>query len=134
MTASSSAQRCAVIFGATGAVGSHCLDALLASPRYGNVLSIGRRRTGVTHAKLTEITAELDQLPTIQPSAMGRSTTPSAALAPPLLPPDHRTPSDASIAPIRPLPPGSPKRMGHGNSFLSRHWALIRIRRFSIIV
>ncbi len=70
MTASSGAQQCAVIFGATGAVGGHCLNELLASPRYARVVSIGRRRTGVAHAKLTEITTELDQLHTIQNSGL----------------------------------------------------------------
>lgn len=69
MITKSDAQRCAVIFGATGAVGRHCLNELLASPRYGSVFSIGRRQTGITHAKLTEIATELDQLPNLHPSA-----------------------------------------------------------------
>ena len=71
MTARRDTPRSAVIFGATGAVGRHCLDELLADPRYGSVLSIGRRRTGIAHPKLAEITIELDHLPTIQPSAVG---------------------------------------------------------------
>ena len=36
------ALRSALVLGATGAVGRHCLDGLLESPLYGRVVSIGR--------------------------------------------------------------------------------------------
>lgn len=55
-------ERTAMIFGATGAVGSHCLDQLLAGADYGQVVSIGRRKTGRSHPKLREIETPLDRL------------------------------------------------------------------------
>jgi uncharacterized protein YbjT (DUF2867 family) len=48
----------AVIFGATGMVGSEVLSRCLASDRFDKVLTIGRKKTGVDHAKLNEIQHE----------------------------------------------------------------------------
>lgn len=54
--------RTAVLFGASGLVGGHLLTRLLASPRYGQVVSVGRRALGRTDAKLTELVADLGDL------------------------------------------------------------------------
>jgi uncharacterized protein YbjT (DUF2867 family) len=48
----------AVIFGATGMVGSEVLRCCLASDRFANVLTVGRRKTGINHAKLSEVQHE----------------------------------------------------------------------------
>jgi uncharacterized protein YbjT (DUF2867 family) len=42
----------ALLFGATGLIGGHCLDALLRSPRYERIVTVGRReieRRGIKH-------------------------------------------------------------------------------------
>jgi len=61
----------AVIFGATGVVGGHCLDRLLGDPAYSRVITIGRRAADRQHDKLQEITCELDRLSGISASAVG---------------------------------------------------------------
>ena len=45
----------ALITGATGMVGRQALNALLENDAIGEVISVGRRKTGVVHAKLREI-------------------------------------------------------------------------------
>jgi uncharacterized protein YbjT (DUF2867 family) len=54
--------RSALVLGATGLVGSHCLDILLADPRYERVLTIGRRPVDRAHPKLEQHVAELSRL------------------------------------------------------------------------
>jgi len=49
----------ALLAGATGLVGGHCLNELLASPHYESVISIGRRPLGRSHPKLREVTTDL---------------------------------------------------------------------------
>ncbi len=49
----------AVLLGATGLVGSHIVDALLADPLWTRVTCIGRRRTGRQHWKLVEHVVDL---------------------------------------------------------------------------
>lgn len=49
----------AVLLGATGLVGSHILDALLADPLWTRVTCIGRRTTGRKHRKLVEHVVDL---------------------------------------------------------------------------
>ena len=71
MTGDKPPGRTAVIFGATGAVGGHCLDELLASERYDRVIAIGRRPTGRTNAKLSEFTIALDQLHALPATEVG---------------------------------------------------------------
>lgn len=44
-----------LLFGATGMVGTEVLHLALADPRITRVTSVGRRKTGVAHKKLTEI-------------------------------------------------------------------------------
>jgi len=52
----------AVIFGATGAVGSHLLKLCLGGDRYQKVIVVARRASSFTHAKLGWIEIELDEL------------------------------------------------------------------------
>ena len=49
----------AIIFGATGLVGSHLLNQLLEDPLYSKVISISRRDTGIRNTKLEDITGDL---------------------------------------------------------------------------
>lgn len=49
----------ALLAGATGLVGGHCLNELLTSPHYESVVSIGRRPLGRSHPKLREVTTDL---------------------------------------------------------------------------
>lgn len=51
-------ERTAILLGATGLVGGHCLNLLLEDGAYKKVVSLGRRRTGREHAKLEE--SEID--------------------------------------------------------------------------
>ena len=44
----------AVLIGATGLVGSQLIQQLLDDARFGRVVSLGRKKTGLTHAKLEE--------------------------------------------------------------------------------
>lgn len=64
--------RTALMLGATGVVGRHCLDTLLADPTFGRIVSIGRRKTGRSHPKLHEIETALDHLETIEPAEIGK--------------------------------------------------------------
>lgn len=54
MSAGQNSGRTAVIAGATGLVGSHLLDLLLEDARWDQVVTVGRRKTGKEHPKLTE--------------------------------------------------------------------------------
>lgn len=57
--------RTALLAGASGLVGGHCLQALLASPRYDRVVSLGRRALPLEHPKLEQHAVDfrrLDQL------------------------------------------------------------------------
>jgi uncharacterized protein YbjT (DUF2867 family) len=51
--------RTALLAGATGLVGGHCLNELLASSRWESVLAIGRRPVGRCHPKLRDVTTDL---------------------------------------------------------------------------
>ena len=50
----STAPKTAIIAGASGLVGSHCLDLLLKSERYKKVISIGRKLLSLEHPKLEQ--------------------------------------------------------------------------------
>lgn len=54
--------RTALIAGASGLVGGFLLKELLANPGYDRVIAVGRRPLGISHAKLTEVTAEFAEL------------------------------------------------------------------------
>jgi uncharacterized protein YbjT (DUF2867 family) len=51
-----------VLLGATGLVGSELLQQLLADDRTSRVITIARRRTGVSHPKLTECVIDLGSM------------------------------------------------------------------------
>ena len=59
---SSDGLRSAVLLGATGLVGGHCLDLLLADPAYGRVTTLGRRASGRAHPRLDERVGEVEGL------------------------------------------------------------------------
>ncbi len=54
--------RNALIAGASGLVGGHCLELLLKSERYSQVISIGRREVPVIHPRLEQKIIDFDKL------------------------------------------------------------------------
>lgn len=54
--------RTAILLGATGLVGGHCLELLLEDDAYGVVVSLGRRKSGREHAKLSEHQIDFERL------------------------------------------------------------------------
>lgn len=54
--------RTAILLGATGLVGGHCLRLLLEDKAYARVVSLGRRKRGVEHAKLEEQLIDFERL------------------------------------------------------------------------
>jgi len=60
-------QRQALIFGATGAVGSELLTLCLDGNRYSRVTVVARKPTSLTHEKLQWTTAEFDALDNLAP-------------------------------------------------------------------
>ena len=54
--------RYALIAGASGLVGSHCLEQLLKSDRYSHVISVGRRDLPLIHPKLEQKTINFNKL------------------------------------------------------------------------
>lgn len=52
----------ALILGATGLTGKSCLEALLASVEYSQVLALTRRPLNVTHARLRNLVVDFDDL------------------------------------------------------------------------
>jgi uncharacterized protein YbjT (DUF2867 family) len=55
-------RRTALLAGATGLVGGHCLDLLLHDDAYGQVTVLGRRELGTTHRKLVQRVVDFDRL------------------------------------------------------------------------
>ena len=55
----------ALILGATGLVGSHCLRLLIEDPRYDRVFALVRRSTGVESEKLREVPFDLATIDTL---------------------------------------------------------------------
>ena len=54
--------RTALLLGATGLVGGHCLDLLLADAAYDAVVTLGRRPLGRSHPQLTHHVVDFDRL------------------------------------------------------------------------
>ncbi len=54
--------RTALIAGASGLVGGHCLHQLLASDRYSQVISVGRRELPIIHPKLEQVVVDFDDI------------------------------------------------------------------------
>jgi uncharacterized protein YbjT (DUF2867 family) len=61
------AQDTALVVGATGLVGSHCLRALLAREEYQTVIAFTRRRLGLENPRLLETIIDFDKLEEIDP-------------------------------------------------------------------
>lgn len=59
--------RTALIAGASGLVGSALIAALLADPRYGAVLSIGRRSLSIEHPKLKQLIVDFKAISSLPP-------------------------------------------------------------------
>jgi uncharacterized protein YbjT (DUF2867 family) len=57
-----SGSRTALLLGATGLVGGHCLQRLLDEPAYGRVRVLGRRPLDRAHPKLEQHTVDFDRL------------------------------------------------------------------------
>jgi uncharacterized protein YbjT (DUF2867 family) len=57
----------AVIAGASGLVGGHCLTRLLDSPRYSRVVSVSRHALDTEHPKLEQRIVSFDTLPDFEP-------------------------------------------------------------------
>lgn len=58
----SPAQKTALIAGASGLVGSHCLRLLLQSPRYGKVIALVRSPLPMQHPRLQQLVVDLNRL------------------------------------------------------------------------
>lgn len=56
----------AILAGASGLVGGACLQKLLASPAYTQVISLGRRSLPIQNAKLTQLQVNFDALPPLE--------------------------------------------------------------------
>jgi len=54
--------RSALVLGATGLVGGHCLELLLGDPAWSRVNVVARRPSGRTHPRLTEVVADFERL------------------------------------------------------------------------
>lgn len=67
---STSSPKTAIIAGASGLIGRHCLNLLLQSGRYRKVISIGRRTLPVEHPKLEQKLVDFDILESYTPSLM----------------------------------------------------------------
>lgn len=52
----------ALIAGASGLVGGHCLELLLQNPRYSKVISVGRKTLPLQHPKLQQLEVNFDNL------------------------------------------------------------------------
>jgi uncharacterized protein YbjT (DUF2867 family) len=57
----------ALLFGATGFIGSHLLPDLLNSPDYSRVIAVARKPLAVSHPKLTVLIGDLASLPALKP-------------------------------------------------------------------
>jgi len=58
--------RSALVAGATGLVGSHVLELLLANPQWSQVVTVGRRKTSNQHAKLEQRVLDLSELESVR--------------------------------------------------------------------
>jgi uncharacterized protein YbjT (DUF2867 family) len=56
----------AIVFGATGFIGSHLLRDLLDNPDYGQVIAVSRKPLAFNHARLTTLIGDLTSLPALK--------------------------------------------------------------------
>ena len=57
----------AIVFGATGFIGSHLLRDLLNNPDYEQVIAVTRKPLALNHARLTTLIGDLASLPALKP-------------------------------------------------------------------
>lgn len=57
-----SSQRTALLAGATGLVGGHLLQRLLAEPRYKRVIAVSRKELGIEHPRLRPLITDFDAI------------------------------------------------------------------------
>ncbi len=57
----------ALVFGATGFIGSHLLEDLVANPAYTRVIAVVRKPLALSHPKLTVLIGDLATLPALAP-------------------------------------------------------------------
>jgi uncharacterized protein YbjT (DUF2867 family) len=57
----------AIVFGATGFIGSHLLRELLGNPDYERVIAVVRKPLALRHTKLTTLIGDLASLPALKP-------------------------------------------------------------------
>lgn len=57
----------AIVFGATGFIGSHLLRDLLDNPDYEQVIAVTRKPLALNHARLTTLIGDLTSLPALKP-------------------------------------------------------------------
>ena len=57
----------AILFGATGFIGSHLLRDLLDSPDYAEIIAVVRKQLNLSHPKLTVLIGDLASLPALKP-------------------------------------------------------------------
>ena len=57
----------AIVFGATGFIGSHLLRELLDNPDYERVIAVTRKPLALSHPKLTTLIGDLASLPALKP-------------------------------------------------------------------
>lgn len=67
----SSANKTAIIFGASGLVGGHLLSYLLAHPNYSKVKSFGRKKLNIESNKLEQIICDTESLDTVSEQIQG---------------------------------------------------------------
>ncbi len=65
-------QKTAVVLGASGLVGGHCLQQLLGHSAYGKVVSLGRRKLGFAHPKLSQEIVDFMRLEDFAPLFEGQ--------------------------------------------------------------
>ena len=76
-----SPHRTAILAGATGLVGGHLLQLLLADPRYRRVITVSRKELGIEHPKLRSLITNFDTIEAAMADLSERSTTPSVRSA-----------------------------------------------------
>ncbi len=62
MTRSATEGRSALLLGASGLVGGHCLERLIEEPSYGRIVAVGRRLLAREHPKLKQRVVDFDRL------------------------------------------------------------------------
>jgi uncharacterized protein YbjT (DUF2867 family) len=72
-------KRTALVLGATGLVGGHCIRMLLASDEYGSVIAVGRRKLHLAHSKLSQITGDMNHLESLFAGSLLATNTNTSA-------------------------------------------------------